>query len=514
MRDPRHNWIDAVVFLAIGVLYCAWSWNDQLGGFGGDNAVYLLSAQYLSPFTSHTEIAAHFFRSSPYPPLFPIVLGLVDASHHLLIAHALTTAFLAVAFFFMYRWQITLGLPKTVALAATLVFAALPGTYIQTLDILSENLYLLLTLISLYAVARYERDGGKGLLLIGATAAGLAALDRTAGAALIIAFTLFLLWHRKRIPWKAPLSIVWAPIVMWYAIHGVHAGYLSTVDVTYAHHSVATLRLLIPTQLSAIATGWLRNFLTVGSWPLVAAIYGIGLIGLVSTVTRLREGRLDSLYILLYLSVILLWPFPGESKRFVFVLVPILLTQAMLLLSQLRVVLPAGTRPLPGLMLAIIAIIALPQLVLNLHRMFEPLPPSVSAFRKTARWLVPNLDDATVGLYATAGITNALLSARHIVPRGECIVGVKPALIALLARRDAVPPPEPLLQRRTPIQCHYMLMLASASSTFSDAFDVLQLIHDRGHILRITRLSDSPSAPAVAILARARKEYWQTTSPP
>lgn len=45
----------------VAITYYAFTWGHELSDLMGDNALYLLMAQYLSPFGERSEIAAHFF---------------------------------------------------------------------------------------------------------------------------------------------------------------------------------------------------------------------------------------------------------------------------------------------------------------------------------------------------------------------------------------------------------------------------------------------------------------------
>jgi hypothetical protein len=88
----------ALAFLVLAVAYLIWGWSSVLGDFGGDNAVYLLTAQYLSPYAPASDLAAQFARGSAFPPLFPLLLALTGGGESLLTAHIVTVSCLLVAF--------------------------------------------------------------------------------------------------------------------------------------------------------------------------------------------------------------------------------------------------------------------------------------------------------------------------------------------------------------------------------------------------------------------------------
>ncbi len=158
--------------------YLIWGWSSVLGDFGGDGAVYLLTAQYFSPYSSHTDVAAQFARSSQFPPLFPLLLALAGGAESLLTAHVVTVSCLLVAFLLYYRWVREETSSPWTAFAVTAWFALLPGTYLQALSVLSENLYLGLCMAAFLGASCWEESGHSRWLLLSAFAVGAACLTR------------------------------------------------------------------------------------------------------------------------------------------------------------------------------------------------------------------------------------------------------------------------------------------------------------------------------------------------
>ncbi|MFT5392614.1 MAG: hypothetical protein ACI8PT_002812, partial [Gammaproteobacteria bacterium] len=69
----------AVLGILLTYLYLVWTGGGELAGLGGDNAIYLLTAQHFSPWSAPSEVAQYFARHSQYPPLLPLTLGLVSS---------------------------------------------------------------------------------------------------------------------------------------------------------------------------------------------------------------------------------------------------------------------------------------------------------------------------------------------------------------------------------------------------------------------------------------------------
>jgi hypothetical protein len=196
----------ALAFLVLAVAYLIWGWSSVLGDFGGDNAVYLLTAQYLSPYAPASDLAAQFARGSAFPPLFPLLLALTGGGESLLTAHIVTVSCLLVAFLLYFLWVREETSSPWAAFAVTACFALLPGTYLQALSVLSENLYLALCITAFFGACRWEKSGKPDWLILSAFAVSAACLTRGAGIALLAAFVAYL-WL-KRIPRRISLSLI------------------------------------------------------------------------------------------------------------------------------------------------------------------------------------------------------------------------------------------------------------------------------------------------------------------
>jgi len=156
-RFRKQEIVLIITFSLLCFAYYQWTWSTILAGLGGDNAVYLLTAKYFSPYSEYSNVARYFAQVSPYPPLYSLMLALLGGGESLLVAHLITTSFLLLSFFIFYYWLSLEKLNLQLSLFVVLVFAILPGIYMQALSIYSENLYLLLTLSSLLFVTMFEQ---------------------------------------------------------------------------------------------------------------------------------------------------------------------------------------------------------------------------------------------------------------------------------------------------------------------------------------------------------------------
>ena len=107
-------------------------------------------ARYLSPWHEPSPaIIAAWPPMQDFPPFFPFLLAILGAAYNYTFAHILTALFLLLSIplifilgrgMFTSHWQ---------ALIVVLIFCLSPSAWLNSLGILSENLYLLLSLITL-----------------------------------------------------------------------------------------------------------------------------------------------------------------------------------------------------------------------------------------------------------------------------------------------------------------------------------------------------------------------------
>lgn len=498
--------LQTAIALTIFAAYVAWAWSSVLGGFGGDNAIYLLSAQYLSPFSDHSAVSAAFFKSGPYPPLYPLVLAMTGGGQSLLSAHLVTATCLIVALYLLYRWQRALALSRAEATAISALIAMVPGVYLQSLEILSENLYLCLTLLALFSYERANTSSGNRWLAVTALAVASAMLTRTAGVALLAAFVVHLLSKKRS---KAIIFAIIAlfPPLLWHLL-GNHSSYAGSFMRVYAHDPVGSVVAHIGDQMRALGYGWVGNFSSSRSLGTSIPALLIGGVALAGLLVRLREWKFDAVYVAFYLLILLVWPFPGEAERFMVVILPILFVHGFLLLRRVRrAPLFGAQRPVADLLfLAVISIIVLPQLVLTASRFAQSVPEQLVRFKRTPGWYQGTTQEGLLSLYSSYAITSALESARGAVPAGNCVLSIKPSVTAYYVGVMSMSPPlssvpEPDFRRQLETEgCHYLMMFGFSSPTFREPFYPYERLKDRLTVLQAVSFGDRNHP--VAMLAR------------
>lgn len=512
IKFPLEPKIRVLGFTLLSLAYLAWSYTSELGGLGGDNAVYLFSAEHLSPFASGSALAASYFAGSPYPPLFPLSLGLLGANVDLLVSHLAVTSFLLMALLVLYKWQRSLAFSAWPAFALAFLFACLPGTYFQTLEILSETLYLLMTLLGLW-MYQQSQTSRRAWLLGAATAIAAATLTRTAGVTLLAALLIHMLLMNRSSRSALAAVIALTPVGAWQVWRD-EGGYTSYLATTYGSNPFAAFLDGLPLQATALWHGWIANFATAPPLPIIIAISAFGAVCLAGLAVRLYARNLDAIYVTFYLLLMLIWPFPSESQRFVFAVLPILMAQGLWLLAKLPSTDFAQRRLAlaPTVALTALALITFPQLLLHIERFNTKLPVEVSAFKRTAGWYHPDPGAALYHVHFNAQLVEALKTAAAMIPPNECVLSIKPSIVSYYTRRESKSPPaattppadfDRQLEQRG---CKYLLLVGFSSPTFREAFYPLARVNERITVLEETRLKGE-SSPTVALLAKIREDH-------
>ena len=423
-------------------------------GFLSDDAVYLMTADGFSPFY-HTDPAlrAYVLRQSIFPPVYPLLLALLGGgSEQLLWSHVLTTSSLIVALIFLWCWVAEELRDPLVAMGLVLVYTLLPGTLLQNLELMSEFPYLMFSLAAIWIAARDDRTWRSSLLL--AACVGLAAATRSAGYSLIVAMAIWL--FATRTPRRfAFLLLAVAPSIAWTAYKcfvGANqaAGYWQFFGGLLAQIDAQGFFPFVPRfvmgQVIAVWHALLMNLDVSPSWPARIVAGAIVITALPIFFRRLRQWRLDALYLSVATLMTLLYPFPEHFTRLIVPLIPILLAYSYFCVGELASEL---ARPLRRLALqhgATVFLLGalLPVLVYMTGRYLAPIDPSLTSWKHTSYWFgVRDIEEVRADVALRQLIVDASRGVRDYVPEGECVLAIRTALTMLYSHRivQQFPPP-------------------------------------------------------------------------
>ena len=336
---------------AAGIVAAIFTWQPGLASLYDDSVSYLVMAQAFSPFGAASAAISAAAPNEKYPPLFPLVLALGGGAHDWRIAHLWVAAAFAASVFFLGVHARNATASERIGWAAALVFAWMPGVWLNVKGILSEFPYMALTFATL---ACYERlrtrpatradYAGLGALL------AVVMLTRTIGVALVAAVAAAEAWRFARERDRARLAnAAWAlaiPIVaaaLWYALRpkGGEDAYLafgSGVAQGTAQHGLGWALGIAGMNLPALADAWLTALLIYWGEPwrpgfMIATFVGAS--GVIGTLWRAARGEADAFYVLAFVAILAAWPFPGQMYRLALPVMPLLVVHALWLWQRL-----------------------------------------------------------------------------------------------------------------------------------------------------------------------------------
>lgn len=516
MNSKIQSLLLGVGFLSLTVLYYALGWSHELSGAGGDNAGYLLAAQYFSPYQPASPILIEYSKQIIYPPLFPWMLALAGGGESTLVAHLVVMTFLLLAVLVLYFWLRHESLSVWQSAAISLIFALMPTTYLLSLDIWTEDPYTFFSLLAILGVCLATRKDLPKWLWLAAFAVACATLIRTAALSILLAFWFFLAVRRPK-NYLYLMAVSALPFVLWTIIsastqvglsgytHSWLKVYLTTPLLTILSHQLHTGSLAL---YYAWQFGWLG-----GSQPpvLVFVVTAFGAICLAGWLYRLRYLKFDAIYVAIYLAMVFAWPNP-EPLRYFYVVTPVLLAQGFLLVvglsqSGLRMGNPAMVQ---AVLAAILMLTLMPSFVINSRYFLQEVPPEISAGKHIAEWFDDNRKIAVFSAYFHARLISHLKEINALIPENECVYAIKPTLVTFYARRSSYGPPKIDVSDqefwRGMEKCRYAYFLPFESPSYGgESFYPLSRLGQRAKIISMKKIEPNDNLPPVGMLAEIIK---------
>lgn len=459
--------------LLVGALVYGWiaAWDRSTISFT-DSLDYLTLADHFGALLRGEQVphARDYFLSTRFPPLFPLLLALVGADSAHPQAASWFSCATAVGGAATTWWWVRRE--RGDARAATLLALALlllPHYFLRNLTPISEPLALLL-LTGLFAFLT-RRPLTLRMLLIASIVIGLMPLVRSAFLPLGVAFLIWLAIARP-LPFRqlaAPALLAWLPYVAW-TLHrralgaDQYASLLTAKNYAIAEISLPSALWVQPWRLvEATAALWSD----VGGPVALAAAALVMLLAGVGCVLRLRENRLDAWFLAGYIALLLVWPFPTETARFLMGVYPLLLVSALSAIGAIARRWPARLRRLPpwALLVALpIAVASTPTALTYAQRASLVVPePLLGDKREPAVFLAASDDEARL-LADVFGRTRLLLAeANTRLPADACVYALPPHIVRAFTGRRGEPYPtdladDPETARAALTRCDWFLV--------------------------------------------------------
>ncbi len=440
----------ALATLVFAYACAAFVWQPTLATFADDSVSYLVMAQVFSPWQPASPAVAAAF----YPPLFPVVLALAGAAHHVAWAHALTALLLAACLPVVYLLGVRLLESRPAAAAVVACVALTPSLWVNAKGILTEPLFCLLLLATFWVLDAGGRVRGR-LTMLALLMAGMA-LTRTAALPMLAVYALWVVTRRGMAPkWKlrelVPVAAAVAAYGLWVLLRpAATADNYARIALDHggvffgANNPLAAIFASILRQANSMGEGWIGSLLLywVEGRPVRVLLAGAaGTLCLAGVALRVRDGKPDGWMIAGYLALLLAWPFYDQMGRFLFPVLPVLLLYAFLAAATAA---RALGRP-RGLGAGALALLLL-SLTVPAMAFIQQRSAAAGQFREIVDWYrTPGLDQARARAQVQLDLFADMEEIRKLTAPGDRIMWFAPSYVALLADRRGVAAPEPEL---------------------------------------------------------------------
>jgi hypothetical protein len=455
MHSLRKHSAILLLLLVAAPLTLHFVWHRGLASIGDDSVSYLILARWIAG-SADPFVREWVAYQTNFPPLFPLVLAAGGASRDYLAAHVVVGVCALLALPMLYRYAAFQLQSARAGLAVVVFFLLTPTAWTSIVGILSEPLFLLVTLAALhFHAARLATPSAKGrdALIFGALL-GLAFLTRTAAVSLVAAYCVHALIEavsrKSAFRWRliVPLLPFAAMAGAWTALRpafeGENYGLGLRIIAELARHDPAHLALI---GARGLANGWVASFVTQAEVHVVmrAVILAVGALALCGAVMRARRNALDGWYVLASLAMLFFWfQHADTTRRLLYPLVPVMLVHAAGLVRFIAARMRRGllSRALPAVLALAVIAVCLPALILVHTKSFD---------RRLVVAGFPYSFSGTTELYTGLSIDRTrTLAARHLAilvglhalqvdtPPGAKIMWMRPDYVALVGGRQGV----------------------------------------------------------------------------
>jgi len=454
----RGNAALAALATAAGAAAIAFTWQPGLASLYDDSVFYLMMAQAMSPFgaASPAVLAAAPFET--YPPFLPLLLALAGGAFDWRIAHAVVAVAFGASVFLLGLHARRVTGSTRMGFAAALVYACMPGVWLNVKGILSEFPYMALSFgaLALYAATKDRAPGPGRTVAFGLLLAALL-LTRTIAVALMAAMALCeaLAWWKtrdgRRLAHAAvQLAIPVAILGLWIALRptlgqDAYAEFGQRMAQGTAEGGPGFLAAMVRANASAIVDAWLNALLIFwGEWwkPGFLLAIVIGATGLGATLWRALRFEADALYVVAFLAIVLAWPFPGQQFRLALPVIPLVWVNALWAWQRLVLRLAPETAERRAPWVAVLPLVlCVPAVAFYIVARAATPEDSPTEWRKAdiaEFYRVPAGPAAASNARAQIEVFGDLARIRTSTPAAARVLWYSPAYVSLLAGRHGV----------------------------------------------------------------------------
>ena len=441
-----------VLALAVAPLFAAFAWQSTLASVGDDSVSYLVVARWFDGSIDAT-LTPWLPWHTHFPPLFPMVLAAVGGGRDLLAAHLAVAAFAIASVYLIATYAARRLASDWGGFWVAVAFLVLPTAWLSAKGILSETLFLALTLGALIVHDRWVARGEtrtRGYVAF-AILLALAYSTRAAGITLVAAYVVhegIAAIRARRIAPAAwiPLVAVGAAAVAWPLLRPGGHTYGETIRQVI---TIWTQRPAIALEftLQTFPAGWVSSFFAEGdvAAAMRMSAFVIGIVALAGSVRAALANRLDGWYVLFTVVLVFAWVFGVENmRRLLYPILPLALLHAAELVTLLvrRARVRHAYLAIAGICAAPLAA-SLPATLLIADKALDR-GPFVDGSRYTAAditdyYRVMNLPYARMLAAKHAATLGGLEALRTATPPGARVMWMRPEYVAILGGRQGVP---------------------------------------------------------------------------
>lgn len=418
-----------------------------------DAGSYVLLARKWSPFYLPSEAEIFTWPTQSFPPGFPWLLAVTGASESLWAGHLLVSICILLSIF-LVGWMSYRQLGWFIGGLLTLTLCLLPGVVTSSMGLLSENLFLLLTLIVLilhsYIIKSQHASWVSHLLFLSFLT--LVIMTRTIGIALIAAVFLVTLFD-KNLAGKIKgrlIAVSILSLLLWFLWTTVDP---QTNELTYTeylkHHVGSGLTIYgslvilwgdLSTNLMQLLSSW-NHYLSLSHSNTWFFLFSYSLIFpcFITLGLRFFHGKLDAVFLGFYFVILLVWPYPSQMTRFLHPVIFLLMLQPMLFFTDAsRINKTVFTKTALAFVLLGLSVNSI---IVHL-RLLEQRAIAINAETNWANsfeyYDSPSSEAGVMAASVYAQIMDHMTMSAQQIPNDSIVATVKPVNYSILANRRAV----------------------------------------------------------------------------
>ncbi len=421
--------------------------NDTISSFASDSANYIVMARYLSPWQTPSAPVLTAWAEQDFPLFFPFVLAIFGAAYSYFIAHFLVAMFLICSLPLIYVFSRQVKLDQLSSFIIVILFALSPATWVNSLGILSENLYILLSVLTLYCYQKLDINNKIQLALFGLLLA-LVILTRTIGIALLVSYLMISCFKYAgnrtsgiKLFMPAIIAVVIILSVSLLQDKVLPEQYLDQMFGLLDEEVEQTaLKFDFIQQVKALSDAWLVSWMYYWNENTLLATWFFSALGLLGTIGLLYRAKLleyDALYLVIYLLILVFWPHPGQATRFIYPVLFLLLLNAFFIM---RILLQNHSSKIQNYSAGLVLILSLFSIFpaqLYTYQRFE-LGKELGYAHYKEFYIFPDLNEAKQRSELQDVIYNDLVFIKNITDQDERIIYFVTAYVALLSDRVGV----------------------------------------------------------------------------